>query len=132
MKQNLPFLKHILDETKFLLNETGGFTYEDFIAKELLKRGCIRSLEVIGEAVKNFSTDFKKKYKDIQWKKIAGMRDKIIGYQLKPGQYNLIVSILRLSIIKADAHNGWKGLIPYIYWVSRLTSVAKLSIIILE
>ena len=48
----------------------------------------------------------------------------IDGYQLKPGQYNLIVSILRLSIIRADAHNGWKGLIPYIYWVSRLTSVA--------
>ena len=80
MKQNLPFLKHILDETKFLLNETREFTYEDFMSNELLKRGCARSLEIIGEAGKNLSTDFKKRYKDIEWKKIAGMRDKIIHY----------------------------------------------------
>ncbi|MEW6381836.1 MAG: HepT-like ribonuclease domain-containing protein [bacterium] len=80
MKQNLPYLKHILDETKFLLHETSGFTYEDFISHELLKRGCTRSLEIIGEAVKSLSHDFKKRYTDIQWKKIAGMRDKIIHY----------------------------------------------------
>ena len=80
MKQNLPFLKHIRDESEFLLNETRGFTYEDFIANELLKRGCARSLEVIGEAVKNLSADFKKRYKVVEWKRIAGMRDKIIHY----------------------------------------------------
>jgi len=80
MKQNLPFLKHILDETIFLLNETKGLTYEDFTSNELLKRGCTRSLEVIGEAVKNLSTDFKERHKDIQWRKIAGMRDKVIHY----------------------------------------------------
>jgi len=80
MKQNLPYLKHILDETKFLLNETSGSTYEDFTSNELLKRGCTRSLEIIGEAVKSLSIDFKKRYPDIQWKKIAGMRDKIIHY----------------------------------------------------
>ena len=80
MKQNLPFLKHIRDESEFLLKETRGFTYEDFIANELLKRGCARSLEVIGEAVKNLSVDFKKRYKAVEWKKMAGMRDRIIHY----------------------------------------------------
>ena len=78
MKQNLPFLKHIREESEFLLKETRGFTYEDFIENELLKRGCARSLEVIGEAVKNLSADFKKRYKTVDWKKIARMRDKII------------------------------------------------------
>jgi uncharacterized protein with HEPN domain len=76
----LPYLKHILDETEFLLNETRDLSYEDFVSNELLKRGCTRSLEIIGEAVKNISDDLKKKYDYIQWKKIAGMRDKIIHY----------------------------------------------------
>ncbi len=80
MKQNLPFLKHILDEIDFLLKETKGLTYEDFISNELLKRGCTRSIEVIGEAVKNISKELKEKHKDVDWKKMAGMRDKIIHY----------------------------------------------------
>lgn len=80
MKQNLPFLKHILDEINFLLKETKGLTYEDFISRELLKRGCTRSIEIIGEAAKNISEDVKEKYEDIDWKKMAGMRDKIIHY----------------------------------------------------
>lgn len=80
MKQNLPFIKHILEETIFLLKETNGLTYEDFISNELLKRGCARSFEVIGEAVKNLSPAFKVRYKDIQWKRITGMRDKVIHY----------------------------------------------------
>ena len=80
MKQNLPYLKHILDEINFLLKETEALTYENFISNELLKRGCTRSFEIIGEAVKNISDEFKNKHKDIDWKKIAGMRDKIIHY----------------------------------------------------
>jgi len=80
MKQDLPFLKHIFDEINFLLKETKGCTYEDFICSELLKRGITRSIEIIGEAVKNLSSELKENYKDINWKKIAGMRDKIIHY----------------------------------------------------
>lgn len=38
MKQNLPFLKHILDEINFLLKETETLTYDKFISNELLKR----------------------------------------------------------------------------------------------
>ncbi|MDI6751499.1 MAG: DUF86 domain-containing protein [bacterium] len=80
MKQNLPFLRHILDEANFLLRETKGFGFKDFISNELLKRGCTRSIEIIGEAVKNLSSELKEEHKDIDWKKIAGMRDKIIHY----------------------------------------------------
>ncbi len=46
----------------------------------VLTRAAARSLEIIGEAVKNISSDLKRKHKDVEWKKIAGMRDKIIHY----------------------------------------------------
>ena len=34
----------------------------------------------MGEAVKNLSIDFKKRHQDIEWKKVDGLRDKIIHY----------------------------------------------------
>lgn len=80
MKQNLPYLKHILDEINFLIDKTAGITFEDYLKDEVLTRATTRSFEIIGEAVKNLSEDFKNKHNKIEWKKIAGMRDKIIHY----------------------------------------------------
>lgn len=51
-----------------------------FFLSQVRQRACTRSLEIIGEAVKNLSADFRKKHRDIEWKKIAGMRDKVIHF----------------------------------------------------
>jgi uncharacterized protein with HEPN domain len=38
-------------------------------------------LEIIGEASKNLSVSFREKHPHIEWRKMAGMRDKLIhGY----------------------------------------------------
>ncbi|HBR16503.1 MAG TPA: hypothetical protein DD725_02675 [Deltaproteobacteria bacterium] len=97
MKQNLPFLKHILDEINFLLKETKGLAYKDFASNELLKRGCTRSIEVIGEAVKNISNELKEKHKDIDWKKITGMRDKVIHYYFGVN-WNIVWDVIQKRI----------------------------------
>ena len=78
MKHNEVYLKHILDEITFLLKTTEGLNYNSFFENEMYTRAFSRSFEIIGEAVKNLSTDFRKKHNEIEWKKIAGMRDKII------------------------------------------------------
>jgi uncharacterized protein with HEPN domain len=63
------------------MRETEGENFEEFIKNEILKRASSRSLEIIGEAAKNLSPDFKRQYKEIEWKKISGLRDKMIhGY----------------------------------------------------
>ena len=51
---------------------------EVFQEDEVLKRALVRSLEVIGEAVKKLPLDFREKYNHVDWKAIAGMRDKLI------------------------------------------------------
>lgn len=38
------------------------------------------NLEIIGEAVKNIPEQVKLKYPDVEWKNIAGMRDKIVHH----------------------------------------------------
>lgn len=40
----------------------------------------MRSLEVIGEATKNLSDEFKAGHPEVEWRKIAGMRDKLIHH----------------------------------------------------
>ena len=80
MKQNEVYLRHILDEIIFLLKSTESLNYDAFLESEMYTRAFSRSLEIIGEAVKNLSPSFRKKHSDIEWKKIAGMRDKIIHH----------------------------------------------------
>lgn len=75
------FLRHIFDECEFILKAAKNKTEEEIIADDMLSRALIRSLEIIGEAVKNIEEDFKLKYPQIDWKEMAGMRDKLIhGY----------------------------------------------------
>lgn len=57
---------------------TKGFDENDFLTSIKLQDLVSRRLEIIGEAVKNIPKDVKDKYPDIEWKKIAGMRDYLI------------------------------------------------------
>jgi len=57
---------------------TKGFDENDFLTSIKLQDLVSRRLEIIGEAVKNIPKDIKDKYPDIEWKKIAGMRDYLI------------------------------------------------------
>ena len=78
MKSPKPYLKHILQECEFLMEKSNGMSFGDFIKDPVLVRAFIRSLEIIGEAVKNLPGEFREKYPEVPWKEIAGMRDKLI------------------------------------------------------
>ncbi len=78
-KDPVEYLKHIRDESSYILSViTSDTTKDDFLADETLKRAVIRSLEIIGEAVKKIPADFKVKWGTIKWKNMAGMRDRLI------------------------------------------------------
>jgi len=55
-----------------------GMNFEDFVEDRKTVNAVIRSLEVMGEAVKKIPLEIREKYQEIPWKYIAGMRDKLI------------------------------------------------------
>ena len=59
---------------------TKALSYDQFLRDTKVQDAVVRNLEIIGEAVKNLSPDFRKRYKDIDWKNIAGFRDRIIHH----------------------------------------------------
>ena len=77
-KDLLVFIRHILDAIEEIESFTKNVSKKKFTEEKLIQNATIRSIEVIGEAVKNLPAVFKNKYKEIPWKRIAGMRDKII------------------------------------------------------
>jgi len=72
------YIKHILDEIKFILKYTKEVNQFDFKQNELIQHAVIRSLEIIGEASKKIDSDYKIENNHIEWKEMAGMRDRLI------------------------------------------------------
>lgn len=72
------YLKHILDAAAKITEYLQGVSEDVFQDKSLIQDGVIRQLEIVGEAVRHLSPEFRKRYPDIPWQDIAGMRDKLI------------------------------------------------------
>jgi len=77
-KEAKEYLRHIQDECSYITSVSENLLYDDLLEDETLKRAVVRSLEIIGEATKKIPADFKVKWNAIQWKNMAGMRDRLI------------------------------------------------------
>lgn len=80
MKGDYGLLCHIRDEVNFLQDICNGMTIDAITSDPVASRAVLRSLEIIGEAAKQISPELKESYPHIEWKKIAGMRDRLIHH----------------------------------------------------
>src|SRR5205085_2522381 len=77
---DIELLKHIDDELTFISTAIVGKQKDEVIYDPVLSRALVRSLEIIGEAAKKISSAYKSNHTMIDWKKIAGTRDKLIHH----------------------------------------------------
>lgn len=73
-------LAHILDETKFLVEDSARTDETAFMNDECRQRAYARSLEIIGEAAKRIPGGVKEAHPEIDWKAMSRMRDKLIHH----------------------------------------------------
>ena len=74
----LEYLQHILEEADYLVTQAQGSTKARFDQDGTLKRAFVRSLEIIGEATKKIPLELKERYPHVEWRAMAGIRDRLI------------------------------------------------------
>lgn len=77
-KDPIIYIEHILNCINKIKSYTINVDENSFLSNEIIQDAVIRNFEIIGEATKQIPTNFREKYSEIEWKKIAGMRDKLI------------------------------------------------------
>jgi uncharacterized protein with HEPN domain len=72
------YLQHILDAIDRIDQYLDRVDEVEFYRLNLVQDGVIRQLEIIGEAVKHLTDQFRARYPHVPWQDIAGTRDKLI------------------------------------------------------
>jgi uncharacterized protein with HEPN domain len=72
------YLEDILESISKIEEYTKDINESEFYVNVEKQDSVLRRLEIIGEAVKNIPQEIKDKYQDIEWKKLAGLRDILI------------------------------------------------------
>ena len=92
------YSQHILDSINEIEKSTKDISENNYKENKDIQDATIRRIEVIGEAVKNLSPVFKKKYSEIEWRKIAGTRDVLIH-----SYFSVDIDLL-WEIVEKDLH----------------------------
>lgn len=72
------YVRHILDAISAIESFLDGVDYARFTEDLLIQSAVIRQIEIIGEAARNISDEYRAQHADIPWRDIIGMRSKLI------------------------------------------------------
>ena len=111
MRDEIVYLRHVNDAIGRIEEYVEGVDEEAFRNRTLIQDGVIRQLEIIGEAVKQLSSDFRERYPHVPWQDIAGTRDQLIHHYFGVSldevwtMLHRDIPVLKREILKILAHS---------------------------
>ena len=80
MRNHRLYLQDILSAMESIEKFVGDMNFGEFKDDDKTSNAVIRKFEIIGEATKHIPDETRKKYSQIPWKEMAGMRDRLIHF----------------------------------------------------
>jgi len=77
LKDDRVYLAHVRDAIDRILDYTAAGKGR-FLDDTKTQDAVVRNLEILGEAAKNVSGELRQAHEDVPWRRLAGMRDKLI------------------------------------------------------
>jgi uncharacterized protein with HEPN domain len=93
----IEFLRHIIEECKYLISEYQENTFDEFIENGRLCRAICRSLEIVGEASSKIGPDTRAEFPNIPWREMSDIRNKII-HQYFGVDYEIVWNTIKTDI----------------------------------
>ena len=77
-RDNRVYIQHMIDNSHKAINFVKEIDRKDFDNDEKLRLVLTHLLQIIGEAARRISIEFRESHPEISWKEIVGMRSKVV------------------------------------------------------
>ena len=78
MRDDRVYLMHIQDSLREVRQFTEGESYESFLENRMMQNAVMRSFEVVGEAARRVSPEFREAHPEVPWRLMGDFRNKLI------------------------------------------------------
>ncbi len=77
-RRDLLYLEDIIEACEKIQEYVQGYSYETFLADSKTRDAVARNLQIIGEAARRLSPELKDAHSEVEWNRIAGLRNRIV------------------------------------------------------
>ncbi len=91
------FIKDIVEAIKDIDIFIGNMDYEEFLKDKKTQKAVVWQIHIIGEATKNIPESIRNKYKEVPWKYMARIRDKIAHFYFGI-DYAIVWSVIKRKL----------------------------------
>ena len=77
-KNDYVYIGHMIDNANKAISFIAGLNRSDFDQDEQLRLAVTHLLQIVGEAARRVSVEFREAHPEIPWKAIVGMRSKVV------------------------------------------------------
>ena len=96
-ERNAAYLWDILDSARKINDFIRGINIQEYMQNEMMQLAIERLLEIIGEAARRVSDDFKEEHSEIQWRNIIAQRN-VLAHEYDNIKQELIWTAISVHI----------------------------------
>jgi uncharacterized protein with HEPN domain len=95
-ERNAAYLWDMLDSARKICDFTRGINIQEYLKDQMMQLAIERLIEIMGEAARRISDDFKESHPEIPWKNIIAQRN-VLAHEYDNIRQELIWTVISLQ-----------------------------------